>query len=902
MNKTGTFARPLLSSKLNPPALTSSLVERKKVCERVFTAQSAKLILIRAPAGFGKTTAMVQCRNLLEQNGIRTAWLTLDGSDNDASRFLACLLAAVCEMTGERFPSFEEHSAPPGDIAFDIMERLSSHASAFALLLDDFEYVQDPTVIGLLREIIDKLPRCGQIIIGSRGLPDLGLGRLRARSQLLEIDASQLRFSLDETKEFLARRRHVALSDGEISRLHEKAEGWIAALSLASMALELPEGRSEFISRFSGSNETVADYLASDVLERQSPPLREFLLRTSILRHLNASACDAVLGRSDSAHMLKSLETASLFLVPIGGEEKTYRYHNLFSEFLRTQLAQEYPDELPRLHLAASQWHESHHRPIPAIDHALDGGDHARALRLLTKYAEKLLEEGRLRLLTRWFDAIPAEYLQDSPLLQTIRVWALCYTRGPREALQQLETSNCSSSCDPEVQAHVLALRPAIFAMLDMVEQAYQAGHAAIEAMPPSKPFAESALANEMAYTACFMGRYQETYALLESARRGQGTSVSFFNKMYTESIEGVIDLEAGRLRQATARLRMAVRSPHASAYTHARGNAFAGVFYAHTLYEANDLEQAAHLLHVYVPLARDANLADHIVIGYLHLARIAFERGDIDLVFQGLTELEYIGHQRQLSRIVASAKMERARILLMQGNKQASKDELERANDKEVWLRIRSLHMPAHDLEYHELAAIRWHVHFGDTEEALQKLDAELRSANGSGRHRRALQLSILKSLALHKGGNQDAALSCLRDVLTETCKEGFVRLLIDEGIEVGRLVRQLSRFNEHEAHRTDPIFQEYLQRLINGFRLDDDVEDGLGQTAENVLTEALTPKEIRILLLLAEGYSNSALAEKLFISDSTVRTHLRNINSKLNTHSRSQAVAVARRIGLIR
>ena len=360
----------------------------------------------------------------------------------------------------------------------------------------------------------------------------------------MEVDASQLRFSLEETKEFLEKRHRLPLSDDEISRLHDKSEGWITALSLASFAIERPEGRSEFIARFSGSNNVVAEYLACDVLERQALLVREFLLRTSILRHLNWSVCDAVLARDDSAQMLRSLEASGLFLVPIEGEERTYRYHTLFSEFLRTQLLNEFPDELP----------------------------------------------------------------------------------------------------------------------------------------------------------------YQETYALLDSARRGQGAGSSFFNKMYTESIEGVIDLEAGRLRQARARLRMAVVSPHASAYSHNRGNAFAGVFYANTLYEANELEQATRLLHVYVPLARDANLADHMIMGYLHLARIAFERGDIDLVFQGLTELEYAGHQRQLPRVVASAKLERARILLLQGNRQASKDELERANDIGVWQRIRNLHLSG-NLNSHEIA-----------------------------------------------------------------------------------------------------------------------------------------------------------------------------------------------------
>lgn len=905
MNEHGSVARVLLSSKLNPPTTTLSQVARTKVRDLVRMSQSVKLILVRAPAGFGKTTAMVQCRAQLEEEGVNTAWLTLDSGDNDASRFLACLAAAVSQMTDEQPAHLGEgapaHGSALGDIALDIMERLAAHTLPFALILDDFEHVQEPTVLGLVRELIDHLPRRGQLIIGSRGLPDLGLGRLRARGQLLEIDASQLRFSIEETVEFFTQRRHIALPEEDLSQLHRKTEGWIAALWLASMALERREGRSEFIARFSGSDEAVADYLADDVLARQPEHLRDFLLRTSILRHLNASLCDALLARCDSEHILSHLEAANLFLLPIEGKEKTYRYHSLFADFLRAQLTRDMPDELPRLHRAASKWYEAQARPVPAIDHALDGRNYERAMTLLAQHGEHLLEEGRMRLLTRWFAAIPEDYLHNSPFLQVVQVWALCFTRGPWEAMALLESSGCASSDDPEVRTHILALRPAMFAMMDRNEEAYQVGIEALSHLPLAKPFAESALANEMAYIFCFMGQHQESHKLLDASRRRQVENTGFFNRMYSESIEGIIDLEEGRLRQATARFRMAVSSTHAASYTHTHGNAFAGVLYADALYEVNDLEQAAHLLHVYVPLAKDVGLADHMIIGYLRLARIAFYRGDIDMVFQCLTELEYVGHHRQLPRVVASAKLERARVLLLQGNRQASKEELQRANDQAIWSNVRDLRMPAHDVEYFDLAQLRWDIHFGNAAQALPKLDAEIAAASASTRHRRALKLRVVKSLALKHTGDQRAALATMHDVLTVACKEGFQRLIIDEGDGVGNLVHHLMEsLREESADRGDPIFSEYLQRLLQGFGAAS-AEDETAAAPHDRLIEPLTAKEMRILLLLADGYSNSALAEKLFVSDSTVRTHLRNINGKLNAQSRTQAVAIARRLGVI-
>ncbi len=900
MNESASFARSSLATKLNPPTTTPSQVPRSGVWNLMRASSSVKVVLVRAPAGFGKTTAMVQCRAQFEANGVDTAWMTLDGADNDASRFLACLAAAVSGMADAQPTGNGEAALPAslslGDIALDIMDRLAAHSSPFVLFLDDFESVQEPTVLRLVRELLDHLPRRGQLVIGSRGLPDLGLGRLRARGQLLEIDASQLRFSMAETTEFFTRRRRLALPEDDLSQLQRKTEGWIAALWLASVALERREGRSEFIARFSGTNQAVADYLAEDVLARQPAHIREFLLRTSILRHLNESLCDALLPQGGSAAILRQLEEASLFLTPIDGEERTYRYHSLFSGFLRAQLGREMPGEPMRLHRAASQWYEAQGRPVPAIDHALKGGNFEHAAQLLAQHAESLLEEGRMRLLSRWFAALPDNFSHSSELLQIVHAWALCLTRGPWEAMELLQRSGCSATEDPKVLSHVLALRPMMLAMMDKTEEAYALGREALTRLPIANAFADSVLSNEMAYIFAVMGQYQESHKLLDAARRRQDGGASTFNRMYSESVEGIIDLEEGQLRQAVARFRIAVSATHAASYRHTGGNAWAGVLYAGALYELNDLEQAEHLLHVYVPLAKDVGLADHMIVGYLMLSRIAFHHGDIDQAFHCLTELEYIGHQRQLPRVVSSAKLERARVLLMQGNRQGAKEELDRANNREVWERVRRLRLPAHDVEYFELGELRWKVLAGEAKDATHHLEQAVADAKAGKRHRRALKLRILLSLAYQQQGDRRAALATMAEVLKRACNEGFVRLILDEGERAGALVRQLEQTS---TSRDDPVFAAYLQKLLQGFGPASATE--IDMPANNTLVEPLTAKEIRILSLLADGYSNSALAEKLFVSDSTVRTHLRNINGKLRAQNRTQAVAVARRLGVI-
>jgi LuxR family maltose regulon positive regulatory protein len=919
----------ILETKLSPPAAVATQVPRAALGDSA-AAAAVKLVLVRAPAGFGKTTAMAQMRERMEAQGIATAWLTLDLADNDVSRFLHCLGEAV-QRLGVEAPHLQGPHGSHGP--FDAVAALAAHDAPFTLFLDDFERVQEPAVLGLVRELVEHLPRGGQVVIGSRSLPDLGLGRLRARGQLMEIDTDRLRFSLEETSAFFSLRRPQgagALPLDMLAQLHRKTEGWVAAIWLASMALERHGTETGFVERFSGSDRAVADYLAEDVLAHQPPEVREFLLRTSILRQLDASVCQALCPRADCAAILERLAASNLFVTRIGdaasngngggGEGDAWRYHSLFADFLRAQLAREMPGELERLHLAASGWYEAHARAVPAIDHAIEGGDHPYALTLLDTYAARFLEQGRMRMLARWFSAIPEQQLRAHPFLQPIALWATCFTHGPWDAMRQLEQSGCLDSPIAEVRASAHTLVPLLLAMQDRHDEAYEAGRQSLARLPTGLAFADSVLLNAMAHILAVRGDPHEARRMLEAARREQGDSP--FSRMYTESLAGLFDLHEGRLRQATARLRMAVdatHSPHAASYNHSHGNAWAGVLYAGAVYETNQLVQAGHLLNVYLPLARDVGLPDHMILSHVMRSRLAFHAGDIDAAFQALTELEYLGHHRQLPRVVASAKLERSRMLLLQGNGPASHDELQRADEPAVWARERRQRLPAHDLDYLALGKARWDIAFGDAraaQEVLGVLDAELHAALASARNRRVLALKVLRALALQRTGDMAAALDEFAGVLQTASQEGFVRLILDEGPAVGALVHRYAAAQHERAGVgtgvgmgagmgiADPILADHLQRLLQavGPAPAPDADADAQAPAGNALAEPLTRKEIRVLQLLSEGYSNNAMAEKLFVSDSTVRTHLRNINMKLDAKSRTQAVAIARKLGVIR
>ncbi len=879
----------VVSTKISPPGSAGTVVRRSALADSIAARDSARVVLVRAPAGFGKTMVMLQGYELLRSSGMATGWVNLDAADNDVPRFISVLSECVREM------HIGDDALPSSGL--DALEILTRSSMPFALFLDDLEGVQSPAVLGLIREIIERLPRGGKLVIGSRSLPDLGLGRLRARGQMVEIDANALRFTLDEADQYLRLRGHANLPPEAVTQLHGKTEGWITALWLASVVLQRHRDDSRFIDRFSGSSQAIAEYLADDVLVNQPADVREFLLRTSILRHLSAPLCQALIPGIDAAAMLERLISENVFLSPIESDDRAYRYHSLFSAFLRSQLIRQYPGEIQRLHLAASKWFESAGRPVPAIDHAIEAHDFERALTLLDESAERFLEEGRMRLLARWFEALGPQQVARFPWMQLVAVWALCFTHGPVQALERLEASRLTESRDPRVQDHVGALRPLLLAMMDRYDEAYEVGQASLGRPLPPQPFASSVLSNAMAHIVAVMGQHREAHRLLDQARRTH--TGSLFNRMYTESIEGMLDLEQGRLRHAMARFRIAVSAapPSSRAYRPTGGNAWAGVLYAQALYETNDIESAGSLLNVYLPLARDAGLPDHMIMGHVMRSRLNFHRGDVDASLRVLTELEYLGHQRTLARVVVSAKLERSRLLLLQGNAAGARDEMERADDPVIWQRVARQHLPAHFVDDLQMARLRWDVHFGDPVLAALEIERAHREAVSSQRLYRALKLMALRAMALWRQGAKEEVASHLLEAMGMASRDGFVRLFLDEGSAMAGPVHQVCMHTQDNPGGVDPILADYLRNmstlLVPATSAAIDAPSHL---------ESLTQKELRILRLLAEGYANSAMAEKLFVSDSTVRTHLRNINAKLGAGNRTQAVAIARRHGLIR
>ncbi|ARU05245.1 helix-turn-helix transcriptional regulator [Comamonas serinivorans] len=900
---------PALSHKLHPPVARTGQVVRAALQQRIARAQG-QLVLVTAPAGFGKTTALLQAHDHLKRQGLPCLWLTLDTADNDTSRFLAGLQAAL-QLAG---------LAGSGDAIRSLLEQ----AQPFALFLDEVEVLTEPAVLSLVRELAERLPPQAHLVIGARGVPPIGLGRLRVKGKLTEVDAEQLRFGLPETRQLFDQLgAPPGLEAAHLCRLHAKTEGWVAALWLAHQALARAADPLEFVERFSGSNRAVTEYLAQDVLAQLPRPLKQFLLRTSLLKQLNASVCDALNPCANSLELLEQLDEQQLFLTPVDADARSWRYHSLFGDFLRNQLARECPDDVARLHLAASGWYHAQGRPVPAIDHAIEGGDLTLALTLIAEHAETFLEQGRMRLLARWFTAIPDEMLRIYPRLEMVAIWALCLTRGPWDAMARLDAS-LASTTDAGLRAHAKGMRPMFLAMQDRYDEALAAGQQALPGLPSGEPFADATLLNAMAHVTSVFFPESQVHPLLEASRQQQGLR-SNFNRMYSEAVLGILDLMQGHLQQATERFRLSLDTTHAVTQQHAHGNAWAGVLYAHALYEANQLDQAEHLLNIYLPLARDVGLPDHMILSHIMRSRLAQWRGDIDAATQCLADLETLGHTRHMRRVVAAAQLERAHLALTREQAAQSAAQLRHAEDEALWARERRQSLIANETQYLQLSRIRWQLAFGDSAQldaAAQALEAEMAWAIQGGRQRRLLVLKLLRAAALDRLGRWPEAQALLLKALLPIAQEGYVRLVVDEGPVVARTVRRLHQLVERDAQLQQTVHPQvlaHLAKLVTAMRTLGALEPPELAPPRTATTdplaappaptegaapdgmEPLTKRERQVLQLLALGYSNSAMAEKLYLSDSTVRTHLRSINAKLGARSRTHAVALARQASLV-
>jgi LuxR family transcriptional regulator, maltose regulon positive regulatory protein len=905
----------LLATKLHIPRSRPDFVARPRLADRLAPTQGGEVTLVCAPAGFGKTALLA---DWARRDRRPVAWLSLDDADNDPARFWRHTTAAlerVHPVDADRVAALLGGLQPTSfeAVVTALVNELAGVTEEVVLVLDDYHLVQAPAVHASLGFLIDHLPPQLRLVLSSRADPPLPLARLRARGQLAELRERDLRFTSKEATELLLAAVGAELPEAAVALLQERTEGWVAGLQLAALSLQGHGNPTGFVTSFSGSHRYVLDYLAEEVLDRQPEQLREFLLETSVLERLSGPLCDAVTGRADSQQLLEHIERVNLFLVPLDEVRRWWRYHHLFADLLRVHLAQEQPEQVPKLHQAAAAWCEQHGLVDEAVRHALASGDALWATRLVEQHLGETLRRGESVTLQRWLSVLPEEGVRSRP--------ALCLAQGLMElhlghldsverllehAERALEVSAERQGLEAPTDGGMVAEGPAAIALL-------RSELASARGDPErTTEFARSALAQmaEEEHGPRLWARWLQLLADWMSGRMEK--AASGFAKILTEARTtadphplttschtlGWVQQDRGKLDAAlqTYRegLRFATRGGRFLPF-HA-GEAHLGI--AQVLYARNQLDEA--LRHVTEAIELTGQVVEFRLpaFGMVSLAWIRQAMGDAAGALEAIDEACLLLPATAVVTMFSPAHTERAGLLLAQG----------RVAEAEHWTEERRLGAEddisyPQERDYLVLARVLLARH--DPERALGLLERLHALAAAQGRTGSVIEVRALQALARSASGDQAGALAALAEALTLGAPEGYLRVFLDEGPPMAALLHQLLVGRRQQRLAAAGAPREYLARMVDAFeRVGLPIRPPVGRDGVVVvagLVEPLTARELEVLQLLAAGAPNRAIAEQLVVTQETVKKHLSHLFDKLGVANRTQAVARARELGLL-
>ena len=904
----------LLATKLNVPGPRPGFVSRPRLAQRLDEGLGQGLILVCAPAGSGKTVLLADWARLGRPPA---AWLSLDDADNDPARFWRHALAALDHVRpgiGERVSPL---LGPPAPASFEgLVTALINELAAgpddgeMPLVLDDYHLIGSQPVHASLGFLLEHRPPGLGVVLSSRSDPPLPLARLRARGQLAELRAAELRFTADEAAAMLREASGADLPDAAVAALAARTEGWAAGLQLAALSLRGQADVAGFVAAFTGSNRYVLDFLAEEVLERQSEQVRTFLLETSVLERLSGELCDAVTGRTGSQALLEQVERAGLFLVPLDEVRGWWRYHHLFADLLRAHLQDEQPGRAAQLHRNAATWYEEHGLADDAIGHAVAAGELTWAARLIEQHFDAVYYwRGEGATIQRWLSALPADLVRSRPRLLLVQA-LVAATSGNLGAVEPL---------------------------LDAAERAF-AGTVG-EPFGPTAGRAGSMLVNVPAlialhrsYLAQLRGDAEGTAAFASTvlAELGEGErllgSLAQWNLAVAEWLRGRL-AEAGRAFMSGITRWRAAGQPTLTAYG---GYQLGQVQRAQGYLDAT-VQTCLRSLDFTAP--PDQATPPTAGPAYVGLAEVAYQRDELDTALRHVTEgialcrqfvytaplagglatlawirqatgdpagaLEAIGEARQASPGPAGplnpVPAQWARLLLAQGDLAAA----------ERWTREYSLAAddePDYSREPGYLVLARVLLGQGRPGQALALLDRLHAAAVTQDRAGSIIEAGALRALALAATGQEAAAVTALAGALTLACPQGYIRVFADEGPPMAALLTRLIAA-QRAAQAAAGVPLGCLARLQRAFDPGDAAPDPGRDTAAAApgIVEPLTSRELEVLGLLAAGSSNRAIAGQLVVTLDTVKKHVSHLLDKLGATNRTEAVARARELGLI-
>lgn len=881
---------PILATKLYRPPSRPKVVLRPRLVERLNEGLAAghRLTLVSAPAGFGKTTLVSEW---VAGCGRPAAWLSLDEGDSDPSRFLTYLVAALQTVVpgigdGVLTVLQSPQPPPPGSTLTALLNDIATIPSDLVLVLDDYQVLDARPVDDALAFLVERLPPQMHLVIATREDPALPLARLRARGQLTELRASDLRFTPSEASGFLNQVMDLDLSAEEVAALEGRTEGWIAGLQLAAISLQGRADVAGFIASFAGSHHFVLDYLVEEVLARQSEPIQSFLLRTSILDRLCGPLCDAVMldASASGQQTLEYLDRANLFIVPLDNERRWYRYHHLFAELLRQRLRQSATPsagddgrDVAELHGRASRWYEDHGLDIEAFQHAGAAGDVDRAERLIDEKGLLLHFRGVIAV-RDWLESLPPTVLDAGPSLR-VRSAMLSLTAGQvtgvEEKLQAAEHALQDAELDDgtrDLIGQIAAARATLAGARNEPDAVITQARRALEYLHPDS-LSSRCRANwtvGMAYLA--RGDRDAAGRAFAEALSIAQASGSIVDITLAATCLGEIQELENQLRPAAETYRHVLQligdQPRPVDY-----RTYLGL--ARIIYEWNDLDAAEQHAQRGLELVRHYDRAiDRFVLSEVFLARLRLARGDVVGAAAMLTEVEQSVRQHGFVHRMPEVAAAQVLTLLQQGDPVAA----------------------AHLARMHDLPLSQARVHLaqGDPSAALAVLEPFRRRVDERAWANELLKTGILQAIAFHALGERARAVELLDDALASAEPGGFIRIFVDEGAPMARLLREASSRGVRPA---------YVRRLLAAFPVDDAGRAASPATrvAGSRLAEPLSGRELEVLALIAKGLTNQEIAAGLYLSLHTVKSHARTIYAKLGVSSRTQAVARGRALGLL-
>ena len=845
----------LLATKFFAPVVPPQVVERPHLLARM-TAVAAQprssLTLVSAPAGYGKSTFVSQW---LRQQPHPFTWLSLDQNDDPPGRFFTCFVTALRRLedsfAADLFATLQAAQLPPADtLVTTLVNELLTWESPRILVLDDFHHIQDPIILDALAALLSQQLPNFHLVLATREDPPLPLARWRARGQLTELRAADLRFSQAETDQFLREGLGLALSAADVSRLTERTEGWPAGLQLVAVSLQGRDNPAAFVQNLSGAHRFILDYLTEEALQTQPPDVQTFLLETAILPRLSGDLCDAVTGRTGSADLLERLLAANLFIIPLDDEGRWYRYHHLFAELLQHKLRRERADRLPELHRRASLWHEQQGMAAPAIEHALAGGDYPRAMAALESHHWRLLTQGHARALTRWTEALPDDLRRSSAKINAAIVWGKIlqgdyvqagpYLAAAQAAVDRLPPGDTTHHA---LQADVLALQAFMAQAQGQRAEALRLAAQASALAPADdlRLIASTALALGVACR--LSGRFDEGVAALEESLRAAHAIEDPITAMVAVAHLSLIWYPLGRLRllaeTAEFAIERAERIAKIAPLMIGSVHAVLGLVY----YEWDEVEKARDSLHHAIRLATLSGQPASLIYGKVHLARLYQGEGDLEAAAQQLREAGQVFTQGGPAWARPDWAAQQVSLLLAQGNlAEAAATLAETGISAETPVTYRT--------EVIHLAWLRWLI-AGRHAGALPLAERITQSAEAGGRNGTLLQALVLGA----KAGGGAAWLARARQL---AAPEGYRRIFLVEAVDEGSVTAL-------------------------------------------ALVEPLTERELDVLRLLAAGMSYAQVAAHLVVSVNTVRYHVKGLYGKLGVEKQIQAVERGRELGLL-